>query len=268
MDKSSVDVGVLPYRITAEDLRIAVDKIRKLGADALDAALKSKKVYVQSALQTLGLATSDLELTDRGRDLAYGRDDGSEPNVFLRVVLDYQPFKRALTQCIGAGVESSDADSISAFWGKGRIGVSDQNRRDGALVFLHLCGAAGLGNVLVGRSGAKTRIAWSANAADRVLMISGGRVESVDQPTSLSSITPDQNHGMVEPRQLRGTSVAVPAPESEMFRLVFRRSSGRLEIPLDLQESDLSILQTQVDAILALLKARISVRGIEDEKTS
>jgi hypothetical protein len=269
MDKISVDTSVLPYRINGEDLRIAVDKIRKLGSDSLDAALKSKKIYVQSALQTLGLTTGDLELTERGRDLAYGRDDGSEKDVFLRVLLDYPPFRRALTQCIGAGSESSDTDSISAFWGKSRVGVSDQNRRDGALVFLHLSGAAGLGSVLVGRSGAKTRIVWNTNAADRVGMVSGGRdtlaaVEQIGSPSA--QLAPSSAPS--EQKPVRSTVELAPNGRAETFRLVFRRGYGKLEIPVDLGDADLSILATQVDAILALLKARAAIQRIEDDEAS
>lgn len=256
--QSTTQPAVLPYRISAADLRLAVDRIRKLGRDALDSALRSKSPYVQSALQTLGLATEDLDLTERGRELAYGRDDGSEAAVFLRIILEYPPFKKALTSCVASGAEASDLDSVVAFWGKTRIGVSDQNRRDGALVFLHLCGAAGLGNVLVGRSGAKTRILWNADAADLV-----GRASIGTAPSSASSAAPTGNRSVVLPDALeataqRGRSVPDRVVEvgNEAFRIVLSSGTGVLELPHELAEADLMQLTAQLDAIIALLKVR------------
>lgn len=257
-DKSSRTAeqnSALPYRFGAQDLLTAVETLRVHGpqAGAFGAALRSKASYVKAGMDLLGLIESGtLELTQPGRDLAYGRQDGSTPRAFLRVLLAFEPFRSALTHFVAARSDISDVDAIAAFWGRLRIGVSDTNRAEGALVFAHLCASAGLGKLIVGRSGEKSRLQWESSASALLEAANGSTIAEV-LPEAIVPAEPQRRSVHSPPT----TPVPVAPPDTESFRLVTRRGAGgRLELPATLDPDDLRALKAQVEAVFALLRAR------------
>jgi hypothetical protein len=247
--------GSLPYRFHAKDLLTGAETLRVHGAEnhAFEAALRSKASYVKTGMDLLGLLEpGTLELTGLGRDLAYGRQDGTQQRAFLRVILGFDPFRIALTHFVASRMEISDTDSIAAYWGRLRVGASDKNRSEGALVFSHLCQAAGVGKLVVGRSGEKSRIQWDPGASAQ-LEASNGTPSGLRTPAPVpaAEVSPPRSP---EPLSRRAPSV----PEVESFRLVTRRGdSGRLELPTSVDQEDLRGLQAQIEAVFAFVRARM-----------
>lgn len=252
----------LPYRFHAEDLLTATETLRVHGSDsrALEAALRSKSVYVKAGMDLLGLLDpGTLQLSVLGRELAYGRQDGSHGRAFLRILLSFEPFRNALTHFVASRTEMSDVDSIAAYWGRQGTGISDKNRSEGALVFCHLCNAAGLAKFVVGRSGERSRLQWDPQASSQIEEAKGTSSPSVPTetiPTVDYSPPARALVSMPSPRQTSST------PEMESFRLVTPQGDvGRLELPVSVDQDDLRALQAQIDAIFTLVRARLGVLG-------
>jgi hypothetical protein len=248
----------LPYRFHSEDLLTGVETLRVHGADsrALEAALRSKAAYVKAGLDLLGLIEAGtLELTALGRDLAYGRQDGSHQRAFLKILLAFDPFRSALTHFVASRVDVSDVDNIAAYWGRHRTGVSDKNRSEGALVFSHICQAAGVAKLVVGRSGEKSRLQWEPNAATQIETLNGGSpAPKASEPPPIAEAPAAKLSSGVAIRPI------APLPDSESFRLVTRQGSiGRLELPTSVDQEDLRALQAQIEAIFAFVRARLGV---------
>lgn len=250
----------LPYRFHAEDLLTATETLRVHGSDsgALEATLRSKAVYVKAGMDLLGLLEpGTLQLTALGRDLAYGRQDGSHRRAFLKIMLAFEPFRNALTHFVASRTDVSDVDTIAAYWGRLGTGVSNKNRAEGALVFCHLCQAAALAKLVVGRSGEKSRIQWDAQASSQIEEANGSIpiAPPADPSPSLEPAPPSRAGFGVLPAR-----VSPPTAETESFRLITPQGNvGRLELPLSVSQDDLRALQAQIDAIFSLVRARLGV---------
>lgn len=250
----------LPYRFHAEDLLTATETLRVHGSDsrALEAALRSKSVYVKAGMDLLGLLEpGTLQLSGLGRELAYGRQDGSQGRAFLRILLSFEPFRSALTHFVASRTEISDVDSIAAYWGRIGTGVSDKNRSEGAIVFGRLSAAAGLAKFIVGRSGEKSRLQWDVQASSQIEEAKG-----VSSPSPHAEATPtlDLPAPTRAPVNAPTSRQTASTPETESFRLVTPQGEvGRLELPVSVDQDDLRALQAQIDAIFTLVRARLGV---------
>src|SRR5262249_9651366 len=104
------------------------------------------------------------------------------------------------------------------------------------------------------RSGEKSRLQWDPQASAQLEAANGTALDSRPPEPVVAAETPINRPGSGS-APLRHQQ---PSPELESFRLVTRRGgAGRLELPITLDQDDLRGLQAQIEAVFALVRARL-----------
>ena|SRR5437899_372499 len=159
----------LPVLTTAEDVRELVRylKNKPTGATLTEAkaavrrqALDGRKL---SAYQTWGFITKEgerLRLTQRGWD--YARKPESEPDIYRRVIDSITAYKSVLEWAHHQGLAAITNVDVAAHWHEHHgqaLGTDNENTiKDNAVCFFHVCQAAGVGTLVIGRMGQSTRL--------------------------------------------------------------------------------------------------------------
>ncbi len=264
------DGNALPYRVNAELLYEATVALRQHPAnphEGLAAVTGSRHGYVEAALIVLGLAHGEsLALTDLGRELAYTTED-SLHEAFLRVLHAHAAFATTLTYLFSRANSSTLVDEVAAHWGRRKVGLSDKNRQEGALVFAHLVAAAKLGRLVLGRGSNRTRIVWENDATSKWR-------EHASKADDESAHRPDAGSPQVPNSAAEAAAKAPPSSRSdrpdvgeqfETFSLYAGRGEvARLAVRSDVDEADVERVSTQVEALLQLFRARAAARRPDD----
>ncbi|MGH9942265.1 MAG: hypothetical protein ACRD9R_07905 [Pyrinomonadaceae bacterium] len=163
------DAQTLPSLATANDAREAVRYLRKkpAGITPVEAAGTVKKPLFDprkiAAYEFWGIVTREgerLSLSAFGREFARVLDP--EAQLFRRVLDRVGPYRAALAWIGGRGGEVVTHAEVAAFWrehGAGaHEGLDDRALDAGVLSFFHLCHAAGLGLLTIGKRGQPARL--------------------------------------------------------------------------------------------------------------
>src|ERR1035437_3583370 len=101
-----------------------------------------------------------LKLTPRGWD--YARKPETEADVFRRAIDSVVPYKSVLEWAYHQKLDSITNVDVAAHWHEHHSDVlgtdNDDTIKNNAVCFFHLCEAAGLGKLVVGRKGQATRL--------------------------------------------------------------------------------------------------------------
>src|SRR5262249_49008494 len=159
----------LPLITTAQDVRDIVNYLRTkaTGAPISEAQAVIKKQVLDPrklfAYSFWGLVDRDgdrLTLSARGWELARSKDDGAA--VLQSVVAGIPPYRSALEWIHYQNFDSVTNVDVAAHWHdhhSGALGTSNENSiKDSAVCFFHICDAAGLGELKIGRRGSPTRL--------------------------------------------------------------------------------------------------------------
>jgi hypothetical protein len=159
----------LPVLTTAEDVRELVRylKNKPTGATIAEAKAAVKKQVLDPRKMTAytlwGFVTKEgerLKLTSRGWD--YARKPDSEADVFRRAIDSVAPYKSVLEWAYHQKLDSITNVDVAAHWHEHHgelLGTdNDDTIKNNAVCFFHLCEAAGLGKLVVGRKGQATRL--------------------------------------------------------------------------------------------------------------
>jgi hypothetical protein len=166
----------LPILTTADDVRNVVNyfKTKATGATLAEAkAALSKQLFDPrkvSAYQVWQVLTRDgdkFKLTPRAWEL--GRRPETEQAVFRQILDSVVPYRSALEWAYHQGFDSVNTVDVAAQWHEHHSAsldedVKDKTIRDNAIAFFHLCEAAGLGKLTVGRGGNPTRLVLDRQA--------------------------------------------------------------------------------------------------------
>jgi hypothetical protein len=159
----------LPIITTAEDVRDIVAYLRNkpTGATIAEAQAVVKKQLLDgrklSAYVFWGIVARDgerLSLTNRGWELARSKDGGV--GVFRAVLDAATPYRSVLEWVHHQGFESVTNVDIAAQWHEHHsqaLGTTNETTiKDNAVCFFHICEAAGLGKLVLGRKTGATRL--------------------------------------------------------------------------------------------------------------
>ncbi len=159
----------LPVLTTAEDVR---DLVRYLKTKPTGATVKEAKAAVKrqvldprkmTAYTLWGFVAKEgerLKLTQRGWD--YARKPDTEAEVFRRAIDSVVPYKSVLEWANHQKLDSITNVDVAAHWHEHHsdsLGTeNDDTIKNNAVCFFHLCEAANLGKLVVGRKGQATRL--------------------------------------------------------------------------------------------------------------
>lgn len=186
----------LPVITTTQDVRDIVSYLRNkaTGATIAEAQAVVKKQVLDarklSSYTFWGLVDRDadrLSLSARGWELARSKDDGA---VFQTVLAGIAPYRSALEWLYYQNFESATNVDVAAHWHEHHsvaLGTSNENSiKDSAVCFFHICEAAGLGKLTLGRRGNPTRLTLNRAELGRFV-----EVKSALAPDEPSARTPN-----------------------------------------------------------------------------
>ena len=165
----------LPILTTAEDVTEVIRylKNKPTGSTIEEARAAIKKQVLDprklSAYQLWGLVSKEgnrLKLTTRGWDFA--RKPESAQDVYKRIIDTVPPYKSVLEWAYHQGLDAISNVDVAAHWHEHHpeaLGTDNENTiKDNAVCFFHVCHAAGLGTLIIGRKGQATRLELNKNA--------------------------------------------------------------------------------------------------------
>lgn len=159
----------LPVMVSPNDIRVVTQYLKKKpdGVSIKDAARNIKKQMLGpeklASYESLGIiskADDKLKLSELGRELAKRLE--SETEVFRRVLDSIEPYRGALEWAFRHDAETIVINDIISFWinnfpealGSG----SSQTIKSQVVSFFHLCHAAELGIITIGKRGHPDRL--------------------------------------------------------------------------------------------------------------
>jgi hypothetical protein len=159
----------LPVLTTAEDVRdiIRYLKNKPTGATLAEAKSAVKKQVLDprklTAYQQWGFVSKEgdrFKLAARGWELA--RKPETEPQIFRGVLDSVQAYRSVLEWVHHQNMDTVSNVDVAAHWHEHHgeaLGTDNENTiKDNAVCFFHLCQAAGLGELTIGRRGQSTRL--------------------------------------------------------------------------------------------------------------
>ncbi|USD83472.1 hypothetical protein M5E02_03355 [Bacillus safensis] len=157
----------LPYGTSWENILKLLEAIKKKQGDekGIRAVFTGAKIdNTRKTMETLGLV-SGFDFKQMGKELAYETNDEKRKQIFLKVILSYQPYELFLSRLDDKDFfEETELEEVKNFWGKHDFGVSPNNRNEAANVFGSFIQLSGLGEFITGRRGKPTRIQWNSEA--------------------------------------------------------------------------------------------------------
>ncbi len=154
---------------TAEDVVAIVKylKTKTTGATVADARAAIKKEVLDyrklAAYQQWGIMAKEgdrIKLTQRGWDLA--RKPDSEVQTFRSILDSVKPYRSVVEWIYHQNLDAVTNVEVAAHWHEHHsesLGTTNENTiKDNAVCFFHLCKAAGLGRLVIGRRGQPTRL--------------------------------------------------------------------------------------------------------------
>ena len=160
----------LPIQTTVEDLKGLVEylKNKPTGATISEARaavrkeiLDPRKITAYVLWQVVTKDGERLKLSPRGWELV--RKTKPEPQVFKEILDGCTPYRSVLEWAYHQNLEAVTTNDVAAHWHEHhseQVGTDNENTiKDQAVCFFRLCGAAGLGELTIGRHGQTTRTA-------------------------------------------------------------------------------------------------------------
>jgi Predicted nucleotide-binding protein containing TIR-like domain len=159
----------LPVLTTADDVRDLVGylKTKPTGATIAEAKAAIKKSVLDprkfTAYTLWGFVTKEgerIKLTPRAWD--YARKPDSEQEVFRQVIDSIPPYKSVLEWAYHQKLDSMTNVDVAAHWHEHHseaLGTDNADTiKNNAVCFFHICQAAGIGTLKIGRAGHTTRL--------------------------------------------------------------------------------------------------------------
>lgn len=163
--------NTLPYGTTADNIVKLLDAIKNKQGDekGIKATYTGSKLEnTQNTLELLGII-SGLNLTSRGKAIAFESDELVRNSLFLKAIMEYPPYEYFLLYVIQDGApEETEIDFLKNYWGKNDYGTSPNNRNEAASVCFSIFQLAGLGEYIIGRKGKSTRFIWRDNYVSKI----------------------------------------------------------------------------------------------------
>lgn len=159
----------LPILTNPEDVQAMVDYLRtKAAAVTIEEAkavvekktLDPRKINAYEAWGFILKEGNRVRLNSLGRDLSRAKSE-AKTSVYAQVLHNMKPYESALEWTFHQNLDRVTSIEIAAYWNehfKSDVGSSNERAmKEMAICFFHLCQAAGLGQLTLGRRGQSTR---------------------------------------------------------------------------------------------------------------
>ncbi|MEC2346654.1 hypothetical protein P9H28_21500 [Paenibacillus barengoltzii] len=196
----------LPYGTSWENILKLLEAIKKKQGDekGIKAVYTGAKIdATRKAMETLGLVKG-FNFEKMGKELAFEINEEKKKEIFLKVILNYQPYELFLSRLSEEDfVRETDIEEVKSFWGKHDFGASQNNRNEAANVFGSFIQLSGLGEFITGRRGKTTRIKWNPDAKKlidetiKILDASSTQEQQIEHP-QLNDLSKEETQKVVK----------------------------------------------------------------------
>jgi hypothetical protein len=208
----------LPVLTTADDIREIVRylKNKPTGATLAEAKAAVKKQVLDArkltAYQQWGFVSKEgdrFKLSPRGWELA--RKPETEPQIFRGVLDSIPPYRSVLEWVHQQNMDAVSNIDVAAHWHEHHaeaLGTDNENTiKDNAVCFFHLCQAAGLGELTIGRRGQPTRLVLGRQELRSYIEAGPSAPPWAAVTEAPASVEPQMDVGVI-----RGTETAEATP--------------------------------------------------------
>lgn len=179
----------LPIMTAVEDVQAIVDdlKTKATGSSISEAKSVVKKEVLDprkiNAYFTWGIISKDgdrLKLTSLGRELSRTKPENI-PNIYAQILHNIKPYHTTLEWMFHQNFDQVTNVEVASHWhehNKSDLGTDNERSiKEMANCFFHLCDAAGLGQLTMGRKGLPTRLLISKDVLGQYIGEGALRVE-------------------------------------------------------------------------------------------
>lgn len=275
----------LPVRTTEDDVMRVVDylKTKATGATVPDAkaalgkkVLDGRKIRAYTAWGLVAKEGQRLKLDPLGRDLSRAKPD-QKPLVFLRVVRNIKPYLSALEWMFHQGFKQITSVDVAAHWHehhKESLGTEDEiGIKLMAVCFFHLCQAADLGTLVIGRKGQATRFEISRESlgqfvGERALLAEEPVPEEPSPETPEEEAPAEEEARKVPAKRLPRVFIAHSKNMEivEQVKTMLELADFEFEIAEEQEEPAIPVPEKVLSAMRNCTAAVISVTADENEK--
>jgi hypothetical protein len=206
-------------------------KNKPTGATVAEARATVKKQVLDPRKMTAytlwGFINKDgerMKLTTRGWD--YARKPETETDVFRRAIDSVVPYKSVLEWAYHQKVDSISNVDVAAHWHEHHgtaLGTDNEDTiKNNAVCFFHLCEAAGLGKLVIGRKGQATRLSLDRDQLAKYIEAGPSTppwVGGTDETASEAALSANEVEEAEEGRLTTATPTPTPTPVPTPARL-------------------------------------------------
>jgi hypothetical protein len=167
----------LPYGLTFDNVLKLLDEVKKRPSSTNEELeLRIGKTYPRSKhaaidLDLIKVENNRLELTESGKNIAWETElERKQEQIFSHILMRYEPYEVAINRMARGKEEIIFTNYIQQIWAREMdFKLNSENLSKAVSFFFQLLHSAGLGKVLVGRHGAKTRFIFTPNSKSKIL---------------------------------------------------------------------------------------------------
>lgn len=256
----SVKKEALPYNTTKENVKKLIDAVKlKEGAEESIKSYFGKGKYVDTkrTLQTFGVISEDMTLTEKGRIIAYSSDDVVE-NEWFKIMMNYAPYEEFIQSYRinnKNGNNSIELDDIKKFWGLRNYGSSDNNRNEALTTFAYMIVMSGIGEFIIGRRKNPSRIVIDTKKIEEKLSANQNDVNTTNSTITEESKKSDntvQNEFIKDDSRENQNEISETDTKKDFYTINIPIDSGasaKIIIPKDTSKEDAELIKDMIDVV-------------------
>ncbi len=229
----SVKREALPYNTTKDNIKKLIDAVKlKEGVEESIKSYFGKGKYIDTkrTLQTFGVISENMTLTEKGRVIAYSSDDVVE-NEWFKILMNYAPYEEFIQYYrINSknGNNSIELDDVKKFWGLRNYGSSDNNRNEALTTFAYFIVMSGIGEFIIGRRKNPSRIVINTKKIEEKLNLNQNN-DNIINNTSIAEEN-NKNENVAQNEVIKDN---ISENQNEIFEKDVKKDFYTINIPID-----------------------------------
>lgn len=257
----SVKKEALPYNTTKENVKKLIDAVKlKEGAEESIKSYFGKGKYIDTkrTLQTFGVISEDMTLTEKGRIIAYSSNDIVEDEWF-KILMNYAPYEEFIQSYRinnKNGNNSIELDDIKKFWGLRNYGSSDNNRNEALTTFAYMIVMSGIGEFIIGRRKSPSRIVIDTKKIEEKLTLNQNGVNTINNTITAEenkkSENVVQNEFIKDDISENQNEIPETDTKKDFYTINIPIDSGasaKIIIPKDTSKEDAELIKDMIDVV-------------------
>lgn len=250
----NVKKETLPYNTTKDNVKKLIDAVKlKEGAEESIKSYFGKGKYLDTkrTLQTFGVISEEMTLTEKGRIIAYSSNDIIE-NEWFKILMDYSPYEEFIQSYrINNKNENNsiELEDVKKFWGLRNYGSSDNNRNEALTTFAYVIVMAGIGDFIIGRKKSPSRIVIDRKKLEEKLNSKQNYIneslekqnnENIDLNNNIEESTEDCNETNESNSKSESYTISIPIDSGVAAKII---------IPKDTSKDEAELIKDMIDVI-------------------